>query len=253
MSGTKILSLFLTFISFNFALTAQDSFYDQQREHAKINGIAVRLEDSIAKQLKAKLGVDTISSMFCRAFKWDGQFEVWVRKSNLDSFVLYKSYKICNSSGVMGPKRFEGDYQVPEGFYSINKFNPNSSFHVSLGLNYPNASDRVLSDSIHPGNDIFIHGGCASVGCIPIKNEPMEEVYILATMAKTAGQDFIPVHIFPVKFNKQVSNNYLNTLLAKDAAYKKFIENIKPGYEYFEKKRRLPVIMINAKGEYKYQ
>lgn len=243
-----IITLFLNIEGFS-----QDSFYETQKENSKINDIATRWEDSIAKQLQLKIGSTTISSMFCRAFKWDNQFEVWVRKNNADSFILYKSYKICNSSGVMGPKRAEGDYQVPEGFYSINIFNPNSTFHISLGLNYPNASDRVLSDSLRPGNDIYIHGGCASVGCIPIRNEPMEEVYMLATMAKSAGQDFIPVHIFPVKFNKQVSNNYLNGLLTKDTQYQKFIANIKPGYEYFEKKRKLPLILVNGKGEYVFR
>ena len=54
-------------------------------------------------------------------------------------------------SGTTGPKRAEGDYQVPEGFYYINEFNPNSKYHLSLGLNYPNASDKILSDSIDPG------------------------------------------------------------------------------------------------------
>ena len=71
-------------------------------------------------------------------------------------------------SGTMGPKRLQGDYQVPEGFYYINEFNPNSNYHLHLGLNYPNASDKILSDSLRPGGDIYIHGSCVSIGCIPL-------------------------------------------------------------------------------------
>jgi murein L,D-transpeptidase YafK len=85
----------------------------------------------------------------------------------------------------------EGDYQVPEGFYYINEFNPKSAYHLSLGLNYPNASDKVLSDSIKPGGDIYIHGNCVTVGCIPLQNNQIEELYVLAANAKNAGQDFI--------------------------------------------------------------
>jgi murein L,D-transpeptidase YafK len=71
----------------------------------------------------------------------------------------------------------------------------------SLGLNYPNASDRLLSDSLQPGGDIYIHGSCVTTGCIPITDGQIEELYVLTAYAKNRGQDFIPVHIFPVRFN----------------------------------------------------
>ena len=90
---------------------------------------------------------------------------------------------------------WQGDYQVPEGFYYINEFNPNSNYHLSLGLNYPNASDRILSDSLSPGGDIYIHGSCVSVGCIPVTDEQIEEIYIIASYAKASGQDYIPTHL----------------------------------------------------------
>ncbi len=94
-----------------------------------------------------------------------------------------------------------GDYQVPEGFYYINEFNPRSLYHLSLGLNYPNASDRMLCDMSQPGGDIYIHGSCVTTGCIPITDGQIEELYVLAAHAKDMGQDFIPVHIFPVNFS----------------------------------------------------
>ena len=153
-------------------------------------------------------------------------------------------------AGTLGPKRMEGDYQVPEGFYYINEFNPRSNYYLSLGINYPNASDKILSDSLRPGSAIFIHGSCVTVGCIPIRDEQIDEVYILAAHAKDEGQDFIPVHIFPVRFNKEKSVKYLENLTKDDAGLKKFASKMEDAYDYFEKYKQLPVVLIGEKGEY---
>ncbi|HEY8386947.1 MAG TPA: energy transducer TonB, partial [Parasegetibacter sp.] len=150
----------------------------------------------------------------------------------------------------MGPKRMQGDYQVPEGFYYINEFNPRSSFHLSLGINYPNLSDRLLSDSRQPGGDIYIHGSCVTTGCIPITDSQIEELYILTAHAKNLGQDFIPVHIFPVNFKNSNSEQYLAKYLQAFADYNPFVSRLKEVFLYFEKYRRLPVIAVNNKGEY---
>jgi murein L,D-transpeptidase YafK len=153
-------------------------------------------------------------------------------------------------SGTMGPKRMEGDYQVPEGFYQINEFNPNSNYHLSLGLNYPNASDKILSDSLRPGGEIYIHGNCVSTGCLPISDVPMEEVYILASYVKDRGQDFIPVHIFPVKYNVKKSFDYLAESTKNNQQLQEFAVKLKEAYDYFEEKKQLPVIMVSKKGSY---
>ena len=71
--------------------------------------------------------------------------EIGLKAMLKTAFTLFKTYKVCMQSGSIGPKRSEGDNQVPEGFYYINEFNPNSNYHLSLGLNYPNASDKMLS------------------------------------------------------------------------------------------------------------
>jgi murein L,D-transpeptidase YafK len=176
--------------------------------------------------------------------------EVWVRESDNGPFKYFKSYKVCMQSGTMGPKRMEGDYQVPEGFYYINEFNPNSNYHLSLGINYPNASDRILSDHSQPGSDIYIHGNCVSTGCIAIADLPIEELYILGTYSRANGQDFIPVHVFPVKYDVKKSVDYLQQAMKNDKSLKKFEASIKDAYDYFEEKRKLPVVMINQKGEY---
>ncbi len=136
--------------------------------------------------------------------------EVWVKNELKDQFKLFKTYKVCALAGSLGPKRMEGDYQVPEGFYYIDEFNPNSNYYLSLGINYPNVSDRVSERFHSAGGGIYIHGSCVTVGCIPITDQQIDEVYILAAQAKDQGQDFIPVHIFPIRYNVQRSVNFLD-------------------------------------------
>jgi hypothetical protein len=157
---------------------------------------------------------------------------------------------VCALAGTLGPKRMGGDFQVPEGFYYINEFNPKSTYYLSLGINYPNASDRILSDSLDPGGDIYIHGSCVTVGCIPITDNQIDELYILAAHAKDAGQDFIPVHIFPIRYNVKRSMDYLNTISKDDPGLKQFAVKLEDAFDYFEKYHQLPVVMVNEKGNY---
>ena len=138
-----------------------------------------------------------VKQMYIRSFKYDSELEVWVRDQQKRTYKLFKTYKVCALAGGMGPKRMEGDYQVPEGFYYINEFNPRSSYHLSLGINYPNASDKVLSDSIKPGGDIYIHGSCLTVGCIPIQNNQIEELVYFSCQCKNPGTGFYSGAYFP--------------------------------------------------------
>jgi murein L,D-transpeptidase YafK len=144
----------------------------------------------------------------------------------------------------------DGDYQVPEGFYYINEFRPNSSYHMALGINYPNVSDKLLSDSIKPGSDILIHGSCVTQGCIPIKNDQIEELYLMAAYAHAAGQDFIPVHIFPIRFNIYKSAEFLKKSSKDEVEYKMFINKMQLVFQYFEQHKKLPVIAIDSDGDY---
>lgn len=238
---------------FWFALTAlaQPSFAENKKGAQKVTEVYKRMEDSIRSQFKRQNLVWPPAEMYVRSFKYDRQLEVWVKNDPKDPFKLFKSYKVCMQSGTMGPKRIEGDYQVPEGFYYINEFNPNSAYHLSLGINYPNSSDRILSDEHRPGNNIYIHGNCVSTGCIPISDVPMEEVFIIASSVKERGhQEFIPVHVFPVRYNVKKSLEYLNTTIKDNAYLQLFCSNIRPAFDYFETKKQLPVIMVNQKGEY---
>jgi len=188
--------------------------------------------------------------MYIRSFKYDSQLEVWVKNELNESFKLFKTYKVCALAGSLGPKRMQGDYQVPEGFYYINEFNPRSNYYLSLGLNYPNASDKILSDSLKPGSEIYIHGSCVTVGCIPITDQQIDELYILAAHAKDQGQDFIPVHIFPIRYNVEKSLKYLESLTKDDHELKQFTDRLEDAFDYFEKFHQVPVVLIGEKGEY---
>lgn len=228
------------------------SFVDFQRSLPRPSDALKRKEDTLQKQFKQKGLVWPAKYVYIRSFKYDGQLEVWVKNERKEPFKLFKTYRICALAGTLGPKRMAGDYQVPEGFYYINEFNPNSNYFLALGLNYPNASDKILSDSAHPGGDIYIHGSCVTVGCIPVTDQQIDEIYILAAYAKNSGEDYIPVHIFPIRYNVKRSEEYLASLTKNDHQLKVFADNLEKVYDHFEMTHQLPVIMVDSNGDYVY-
>ena len=243
--------LLVFFVSFLMgAGHAQTAYINYSRSSGKPAELFNKIEDTLKKQFETKNLQWPPQQMYVRSFKYDRQLEVWVKDNAKSSFKLFKTYKVCMQSGTMGPKRLEGDYQVPEGFYYINEFNPNSNYHLALGLNYPNASDKLLSDSLHPGNSIYIHGNCVSTGCIAISDVPIEEIFVLASQAKEVGQDFIPVHVFPIKYNVKKSFEYLAAATKDNQPLQTFAITLKEAFDYFEIKKQLPVILVNKKGEY---
>lgn len=249
----KNLFLFLTAVlimTSTFRGVGQTSHLDFQKSAFRAAGSFGKLEDSLKKQFESQKLVWPPQAMFIRSFKYDRQLEVWVKNDNTEPYKLFKTYKICMQSGTMGPKRMEGDYQVPEGFYHVNELNPNSNYHLALGLNYPNASDKILSDPSRPGNNIYIHGNCVSTGCIAIMDVPVEELYILASNVRIKGQEFIPVHVYPVRYNVKKSAEYLANAIKDNQALQEFNSTLKAAFDIFELKKQLPVIMVNRKGEY---
>src|SRR5690242_1295061 len=185
------------------------TFLKEQLSYPRVSAAFQHKDSLLQKEFEARGLTYPARYIYLRSFKYDSQLEVWVKNNPTDTFTLFKSYRICALSGTMGPKRKEGDRQVPEGFYYINDFNPNSLYHLSLGLNYPNFSDRLHGDKETPGGGIYIHGSCVTIGCIPLTDPQIEEVYVLAVHAHDLGQDYIPVHIFPVRFNNKNSLDYL--------------------------------------------
>ena len=243
--------LFTLLLSISLSIGfAQPSFVDFQKTYPRV-ATAMRSKEDTLKRQFAQAGLTwPAKQMYIRSFKYDSELEVWVRNSNEEPYKLFKTYKVCAMAGAIGPKRMEGDYQVPEGFYYINEFNPKSNYHLSLGINYPNPSDKLLSDSLKPGGEIYIHGNCVTVGCIPLQNYQIEELYILAANSKNQGQDFIPVHIFPIRYNVRKSFDYLARTTKDNQELQKFAIKIKEVFDYFEEYRKLPLIFVNKRGDY---
>ncbi len=230
--------------------TSNIDFLTLQKNNARVLQAFIKKQDTIQKQCSALNIKWPIKQVYLRSFKVDNLLEVWVKDSLEDKYKLYKQMKVCAGAGKLGPKRKEGDKQVPEGFYLIERFNPNSNYHLSLEVSYPNVSDRILADSVRPGGDIYIHGDCVSVGCLAINDEQIEEVYLLAALARNFGQEFIPVHIFPGKFNASKSRDTIAKLAKDNPDYTSFLTAMRKVFYYFEKEKELPAIMVNNKGNY---
>jgi murein L,D-transpeptidase YafK len=228
----------------------QKDFIAQQKSNRRVSDAFKAKEDSLKKQFAEK-GIEWPAKyMYIRSFKYDGQLEVWVKNERKEPYKLFKTYKVCALAGTLGPKRIEGDYQVPEGFYYINEFRPNSNYHLALGVNYPNASDRVLSDSLSPGSAIYVHGSCVTVGCIPITNDQIEDLYIIASTVHNSGQEFIPIHVFPVSFKNKKSMEYLDKFIKMRPEYEPMMERLKYAYYYFDQKKTIPIVMVDKAGNY---
>lgn len=112
-------------------------------------------------------------------------------------WVHVRDYRIKGLSGRFGPKLREGDLQVPEGFYKITALNPNSSFHLSMKLDYPNTFDKAQAEMegrSNLGGDIFIHGENVSKGCLAVGNNAIEELFV---MTAQIGIEKVSVLISP--------------------------------------------------------
>lgn len=252
MKTSIFLYFFLLFsgIAWIGSLSAQTSFTQIQKSVLRGNNAFGNKEEILKKEFEEKGLKWPAKYIYIRSFKFDSQLEVWVRYNENEKYKLFKTYRVCMQSGTMGPKRMQGDYQVPEGFYYITEFNPNSAYHLSLGLNYPNASDKILSDPTRPGNGIYIHGSCVSEGCIPVSDSDIEEIYVLASYAREAGQEYIPVHIFPIRYNNKKSIDYLDNFCKNNPDLMAFSNQLEKAYNKFENTHKPPIILIDPKGEY---
>lgn len=230
---------------------AKNTFRIGQKTHEKVK-VAYNLKFAGIKSKLHSMGVDTNSlQIFIRAFKKEAQLEVWVKSNKNEKFQLYHTYPICANSGTLGPKRCQGDGQVPEGFYHVNVFNPYSNYLLSLGVSYPNASDNYFGCKRDRGGAIMIHGNCVTIGCIPLTDDLIREVYVLAVEARNAGQQIIPIHLFPAR----LSTENLAAIKKEfpDPATHKLWDNLKEGYDKFETNKLVPAVTINSTGKYLFK
>jgi L,D-transpeptidase catalytic domain len=139
------------------------------------------------------------------AFKDIRHLEVYARDAPGDAWHFIKDYRILGASGTLGPKLAAGDRQVPEGIYQVDSLNPNSRYHLSIRLNYPNAFDREIArrDGREKlGGDIMIHGARLSDGCLAMGNEAAEDLFVLAALS---GEARVRVLISPTDFRDPTS------------------------------------------------
>ena len=238
-------------MTFSCQPTEPQDFKDKQRGYPRVRTAFAEKDDQL-RSLFADQGISyPPQQLFIRVFKQEKILEVWAFSTADAVFKFVKSYPICRTSGNLGPKRREGDLQIPEGFYYIDRFNPKSNFYLSLGINYPNQADKILGRKNELGGDIFIHGGCVTIGCIPITDAYIKEVYWLAVQAKSNGHAKIPVHIFPAKLDDRTMARLKNTFPNDDTLIN-FWKNLKIGYNWFERSQKLPTISMNRDGTYQF-
>jgi murein L,D-transpeptidase YafK len=236
-------------VSFLCALALALPLKQQQLRHGHVQA-AYREKEAGAKKLFADKGVAyPPQRLLLRVLKRERLVELWAAGRRADKLALITAFNICASSGGLGPKRQRGDGQVPEGFYYINHFNPESSFYLSLGVSYPNASDRLLKTGRDPGGAIYIHGDCVTIGCIPLTDDKIKELYVIALDVTTAGLDKIPVHIFPARLDS-AGFAALKTEFGTNRELLEFWANLKQGYDRFERDHLIPNVSISAKGKY---
>jgi hypothetical protein len=157
----------------------------------RVRGAKARKTDEV-RTLFADAGVDfPPRQLLFRIYKKEAELEVWASASSRGSLTHVTTYSVCAASGRAGPKRREGDWQVPEGFYAIDMFNPQSNYHLSMRVDYPNARDRSLKST---GGQIMIHGDCVSIGCVAIGDERIEELWVMGRALQTGRPR---VHLFP--------------------------------------------------------
>jgi|TARA_B100001964_G_C14212098_1_gene590967 murein L,D-transpeptidase YafK len=221
------------------------SFREIQRRYPRVRD-AIAEKGKIVEEILGNFSAS--SKILIVAYKIERILQIWFLNSQNKQLELKKSYEFSGYSGDIGPKRRQGDLQIPEGFYVIDRFNPNSSFHLSLGINYPNASDRILGIQGSLGGDIFLHGSSVTIGCIPITDDKIKELYLTAVEAKSDGQNNIPVYIFPCKMNEESCTN----ILAENSEYHSFWENIEEGYNLFNENHNFLEISIDENGLYHF-
>ncbi|MEI0518330.1 L,D-transpeptidase family protein [Brachyspira murdochii] len=223
------------------------SFIDEQKRYARVR-TAIKEKDALIKQniINNNIKLNEMSILIT-AYKQEDILEIYAKNKNDKTYKKIAEYKIAAKSGILGPKRMEGDLQVPEGFYYIDRFNPASSYYLSLGINYPNEADRKKSNAKRLGGDIFIHGANVTIGCIPMTDDKIKEIYLYAIYAKDNGQSKIPVYIFPFKMTNDNFNYYKEIY---ESSLIDFWKNIKEGYDIFQNTKKEINIKIDNNGNY---
>ena len=195
--------------------------------------------DDFAGRLSAH-GVALGAPVFVRIFKREFELELWMKRD--DRFHRFAVYPICRWSGDLGPKLAQGDQQAPEGFYTVDTkaLNPNSRWHRSFNLGFPNAFDQAHKRT---GSYLMVHGGCGSVGCYAMTDPVVDEIWRLVTAALKGGQARFHVHVFPFRMTDE------NLALRSHMQWAPFWRDLKQGYDAFEATQLPPKVSV-CQGRY---
>lgn len=233
------------------SFTLQRDFLAEQKKFQRVRATITEKQDTLKQKLRQHhLTLDNLTILLV-AYKDNDLLDVYAKSKQETTFKKIISYDVCSRSGQLGPKRMQGDGQVPEGFYHIDRFNPTSNFYLSLGINYPNLADKRKSKASNLGGDIFIHGSCVTIGCLPMTDNSIKEIYLLAVHAKNNGQLKIPVYVFPFNMTDQ-------NMITYKARYKDskelltFWDNLKMGYDKFILDSKELNIKVAEQGDYTY-
>jgi len=198
------------------------------------------IPQKLLAEMQAK-GMTRTSPILVRIYKKESELEIW-KKTSSGRYALLKSYPICRWSGQLGPKKTEGDRQVPEGFYSVgpSQLNPNSKYYLSFDVGYPNGFDQQLGRA---GGDIMVHGSCSSRGCFAMTDQQVAEIYAVAREALAGGQPSFQVQSLPFRMTAE---NFAKQRRSPNIA---FWQNLKEGTDNFEVTKQ-PVAVDACGGKY---
>jgi murein L,D-transpeptidase YafK len=183
----------------------------------------------------AARGLAVGSPVLIRIFKREFELELWMQRDG--RFHHFATYPICKWSGSLGPKLKQGDRQAPEGFYTVDakQLNPNSAWHRSFNLGFPNAFDQARGRT---GSLLMVHGGCGSIGCYAMTNPVIDEIWRLVTAALDGGQARFQVQVLPFRLS---ASNLERHAASPNAA---FWAALKPGYDLFEANAVPPKVSV---------
>ena len=210
-----------------------DSYLDQS---------SARSQQPISSETLAKMeALDTTPSSptVIRTYKKEAELEIWKMKSN-GEYALLKTFPMCRWSGQLGPKKREGDMQVPEGFYSIapGQMNPNSHYYLAFNVGYPNAYDRAYGRT---GGNVMVHGVCSSAGCFSMTDEQVADIYAIARDSFAGGQREIQLQSYPFHMTAE---NMAKFRLDPNID---FWKNLKDGSDHFEVTKNEPSVLVCGK------
>ncbi|MBL0371596.1 murein L,D-transpeptidase [Rhizobium sp. KVB221] len=209
------------------------------QETLQIESVSNRIEHPLPAKMRDKLrkmNLAMSSPIMMRIFKEEEVLEIWKANAS-DRYQLVATYPICAWSGMLGPKKKEGDRQAPEGFYTINQhqMNPNSSYYLSFDIGYPNKYDRAYGRT---GSNLMVHGACSSAGCYSMSDAAVLQIYAFAREAFRGGQKNFQVQAYPFRMTAE------NMAKHRSSEHYEFWKNIKTGYDYFEITHRPPEVDV---------